>query len=634
MKSKLNKKQKKMLKRIILSLAIYVFIIIVSKVSGLSNVWIIGALSIIPYCIAGADVVNKAFRNIKRGKVFDENFLMTLATFGAFAIGEFNEAVAVMIFYQVGELFQSYAVNKSRKSISDLLDICPEVAAVERNGEIACVFPEEVNVGDIIVAKPGNRIAIDGVVISGNSSVDTSSLTGESIPKDVKPGDEVISGCINLTGLIRYEARKEYKDSTVSKIMELVENASANKAPVENFITKFAKVYTPIVVVLACLLAFVPPIFMGNISEWIFRACTFLVISCPCALVISVPLSFFGGIGAASSYGVLIKGSTYLESMSKLKTVVFDKTGTLTTGVFKVTKVVPNNEEYQQEEILKMAAMAESYSNHPIAKSIMDAYGKDVNMSADIQYEEITGQGVRLRVGEDIILVGNEMLMNENKMFVSRESVLGTTMFIAKNGKLAGTIIISDVVKPKATDTIKSLRKHGVKKCVMLTGDSESVGYAVAEAVGLDQVYAKLLPNEKVERVEELLKENSVDEKLAYVGDGINDAPVLTRADIGIAMGSLGSDAAIEAADVVIMDDDISKISGTIKISHKTMNIVKGNIVFALGIKFGVLVLGALGMANMWQAVFADVGVAVLAILNSMRMLSYKPDKNKTASAI
>ncbi|MBQ3061840.1 MAG: cadmium-translocating P-type ATPase [Lachnospiraceae bacterium] len=623
-----------MLKRIILSLAIYVFIIIVSKVSGLSNVWIIGALSIIPYCIAGADVVNKAFRNIKRGKVFDENFLMTLATFGAFAIGEFNEAVAVMIFYQVGELFQSYAVNKSRKSISDLLDICPEVAAVERNGEIACVFPEEVNVGDIIVAKPGNRIAIDGVVISGNSSVDTSSLTGESIPKDVKPGDEVISGCINLTGLIRYEARKEYKDSTVSKIMELVENASANKAPVENFITKFAKVYTPIVVVLACLLAFVPPIFMGNISEWIFRACTFLVISCPCALVISVPLSFFGGIGAASSYGVLIKGSTYLESMSKLKTVVFDKTGTLTTGVFKVTKVVPNNEEYQQEEILKMAAMAESYSNHPIAKSIMDAYGKDVNMSADIQYEEITGQGVRLRVGEDIILVGNEMLMNENKMFVSRESVLGTTMFIAKNGKLAGTIIISDVVKPKATDTIKSLRKHGVKKCVMLTGDSESVGYAVAEAVGLDQVYAKLLPNEKVERVEELLKENSVDEKLAYVGDGINDAPVLTRADIGIAMGSLGSDAAIEAADVVIMDDDISKISGTIKISHKTMNIVKGNIVFALGIKFGVLVLGALGMANMWQAVFADVGVAVLAILNSMRMLSYKPDKNKTASAI
>ena len=337
MKSKLNKKQKKMLKRIILSLAIYVFIIIVSKVSGLSNVWIIGALSIIPYCIAGADVVNKAFRNIKRGKVFDENFLMTLATFGAFAIGEFNEAVAVMIFYQVGELFQSYAVNKSRKSISDLLDICPEVAAVERNGEIACVFPEEVNVGDIIVAKPGNRIAIDGVVISGNSSVDTSSLTGESIPKDVKPGDEVISGCINLTGLIRYEARKEYKDSTVSKIMELVENASANKAPVENFITKFAKVYTPIVVVLACLLAFVPPIFMGNISEWIFRACTFLVISCPCALVISVPLSFFGGIGAASSYGVLIKGSTYLESMSKLKTVVFDKTGTLTTGVFKVT---------------------------------------------------------------------------------------------------------------------------------------------------------------------------------------------------------------------------------------------------------------------------------------------------------
>lgn len=629
MKGKLNKKQKKMLKRIIFSLTIYVLIIIITKISGLSNVWIVGALSIIPYCIAGADVVQKAFRNIKRGKVFDENFLMTLATFGAFAIGEFNEAVAVMLFYQVGELFQSYAVSKSRKSISDLLDICPEVAEVEKDGEIVQVFPEEIKVGDIIVAKPGARIAIDGVVILGNSSIDTSSLTGESIPKNVKPGDEVISGCINLTGLIRYEAKKEYKDSTVSKILELVENASANKAPVENFITKFAKVYTPIVVILACILAFVPPIFTGNISDWIFRACTFLVISCPCALVISVPLSFFGGIGAASAYGVLIKGSTYLEAMSRLKTVVFDKTGTLTTGVFKVTKVVPNTDEYKQEEILKMAAIAESYSNHPIALSIMEAYGKTINISEEIQCEEIPGQGMKLSINDDVLLVGNEMLMNENKMLVSKESVLGTTVFVAENGKLAGTIIISDVVKPKAIDTVKSLKKHGVRKCAMLTGDSENVGYAVAEAVGLDQVYAKLLPNEKVERVEELLKELSEGEKLAYVGDGINDAPVLTRADVGIAMGSLGSDAAIEAADVVIMDDDISKISGTIKISHKTMNIVKGNIIFALGIKFAVLILGALGMANMWQAVFADVGVAVLAILNSMRMLRYKPDNKK-----
>lgn len=621
----MNKKQRKMLRRIVVSLALYILILILIKVFSISNSWIVGLLTLVPYLMAGYDILLKAFRNIKNGKVFDENFLMTLATFGAYAVGEFEEAVAVMIFYQVGELFQSYAVRKSRKSIADLMDICPETACVERDGEVKTVFPDEIAIGEIVVVKPGCRIPIDGIVVSGNSSIDTSSLTGEAIPKDVSVDDEVISGCINMSAVIRVKTVKCFKDSTVSKILELVENASAKKAPVEKFITRFAKVYTPIVVILACMLAFIPPIFAGNLSDWLFRACTFLVISCPCALVISVPLSFFGGIGAASSYGVLVKGSVYLEAMSRLKTVVFDKTGTLTTGVFKVTKVVPNTDEYTSEEILEMAALAESFSNHPIAKSIMDAYGKPVEMNDSIKCEEIAGQGVKLTINDDIILVGNEMLMNDNKMFVSRESVLGTTMFIAKNGRLAGTIIISDVVKPGAATTIATLKKHGVNKCVMLTGDSESVGYAVAETVGLDDVYAKLLPDEKVEKVEGLLKELSEKQKLAYVGDGINDAPVLSRADIGIAMGSLGSDAAIEAADVVIMDDDISKISGTICIAHKTMKIVKQNIVFALGIKFAVLVLGAMGMANMWQAVFADVGVAVLAIVNSMRMLRYRP---------
>ena len=621
----MNKKQRKMLRRIVVSLALYILILILIKVFSISNSWIVGLLTLVPYLMAGYDILLKAFRNIKNGKVFDENFLMTLATFGAYAVGEFEEAVAVMIFYQVGELFQSYAVRKSRKSIADLMDICPETACVERDGEVKTVFPDEIAIGEIVVVKPGCRIPIDGIVVSGNSSIDTSSLTGEAIPKDVSVDDEVISGCINMSAVIRVKTVKCFKDSTVSKILELVENASAKKAPVEKFITRFAKVYTPIVVILACMLAFIPPIFAGNLSDWLFRACTFLVISCPCALVISVPLSFFGGIGAASSYGVLVKGSVYLEAMSRLKTVVFDKTGTLTTGVFKVTKVVPNTDEYTSEEILEMAALAESFSNHPIAKSIMDAYGKPVEMNDSIKCEEIAGQGVKLTINDDIILVGNEMLMNDNKMFVSRESVLGTTMFIAKNGRLAGTIIISDVVKPGAATTIATLKKHGVNKCVMLTGDSESVGYAVAETVGLDDVYAKLLPDEKVEKVEGLLKELSEKQKLAYVGDGINDAPVLSRADIGIAMGSLGSDAAIEAADVVIMDDDISKISGTICIAHKTMKIAKQNIVFALGIKFAVLVLGAMGMANMWQAVFADVGVAVLAIVNSMRMLRYRP---------
>lgn len=621
----MNKKQRKMLRRIVVSLALYILILILIKVFSISNSWIVGLLTLVPYLMAGYDILLKAFRNIKNGKVFDENFLMTLATFGAYAVGEFEEAVAVMIFYQVGELFQSYAVRKSRKSIADLMDICPETACVERDGEVKTVFPDEIAIGEIVVVKPGCRIPIDGIVVSGNSSIDTSSLTGEAIPKDVSVDDEVISGCINMSAVIRVKTVKCFKDSTVSKILELVENASAKKAPVEKFITRFAKVYTPIVVILACMLAFIPPIFAGNLSDWLFRACTFLVISCPCALVISVPLSFFGGIGAASSYGVLVKGSVYLEAMSRLKTVVFDKTGTLTTGVFKVTKVVPNTDEYTSEEILEMAALAESFSNHPIAKSIMDAYGKPVEMNDSIKCEEIAGQGVKLTINDDIILVGNEMLMNDNKMFVSRESVLGTTMFIAKNGRLAGTIIISDIVKPGAATTIATLKKHGVNKCVMLTGDSESVGYAVAETVGLDDVYAKLLPDEKVEKVEGLLKELSEKQKLAYVGDGINDAPVLSRADIGIAMGSLGSDAAIEAADVVIMDDDISKISGTICIAHKTMKIAKQNIVFALGIKFAVLVLGAMGMANMWQAVFADVGVAVLAIVNSMRMLRYRP---------
>ncbi len=621
----MNKKQKKMLKRIIISLAVYIGEVVLLKITGTENYWVLFALSLIPYLIVGHDIVLKAFRNIKNGRVFDENFLMTIATFGAFAIGEFEEGVAVMIFYQVGELFQSYAVNKSRQSIAELMDICPETANVERDGKLLEVLPKEVALGDIIVVKPGERIPIDGIVVEGTTNIDTSSLTGESMPRSATQGDAVISGCVNLSGMIRVKTNKVFEDSTVAKILELVENASAKKAPVENFITRFARVYTPVVVVLAAILAFIPPIFFGDLSDWMFRACTFLVISCPCALVISVPLSFFGGIGAASRYGVLVKGSTYLEAMSRLKTVVFDKTGTLTTGSFKVAKVVPTGDEFEKEEILHLAALAESFSNHPIARSILEAYGKNVESKENLEYEEIPGQGVKVLFNGSTILVGNAALMENNNMFVSKESVIGTTMFVAKDGKLMGTIIISDEIKEKSKDTIKSLKRQGVKKCAMLTGDSENVGYAVAESIELDKVYANLLPQDKVEKVEEMLLELSGKEKLAYVGDGINDAPVLSRADVGIAMGSLGSDAAIEAADVVIMDDDISKIGGTIRISHKTMKIVIQNIVFALGIKFVVLVLGAFGMANMWQAVFADVGVAVIAILNSMRMLKYRP---------
>ena len=611
--------KKKMIK-IILTLILFLFAMIVK----FENEWINNAIFIASYIIVGFEIVKKAIRNIVRGKVFDENFLMTIATLGAFGIGEFPEAVAVMLFYQVGELFQSYAVDKSRKSISSLMDIRPDFANVYRNEKIEKVNPDEVKIGEVIIVKPGEKVPLDGNIVEGKTALDTKALTGESMPREVREGDDILSGCINLNGVIKIEVKKEYGESTVSKILDLVENASSKKSKSENFITKFARYYTPIVVIIALLLAIIPPIVMDHatFSDWIYRALSFLVVSCPCALVISIPLSFFGGIGGASKMGVLIKGSNYLEALSNTEITVFDKTGTLTKGVFEVQKV--NAIGISEEELLKIAAYAENYSNHPISKSIKQAYKKEIDEKQIANYEELAGLGVAARIEEQDVLVGNEKLMKEKGIQFEKCNEVGTILYIAIKGKYAGYILISDTIKEDAKSTIQELKKNHIKQTVMLTGDKKEVGESVAKEIGIDMVYTELLPDGKVKKVEDLLKTKSEKGKLAFVGDGINDAPVLALADIGMAMGGLGADSAIEAADIVIMTDEPSKIVKAIKLSKKTMRIVKENIIFAIGVKVFVLILATLGISTMWQAVFADVGVSVIAILNALRALRVK----------
>ena len=619
----MNKKQKTMLGRIILAFIIYIFAI-VGEHSGVlerfPGIWPKLLIFLVPYLIIGWDIIYKAARGIINGQVFDENFLMTIATFGAFGVREYSEAVAVMLFYQVGELFQNYAVNRSRQSISAMMDICPEYANIEEDGQLKQVDPDEVAVGDIIVIKAGERIPLDGVVISGESMIDTSALTGESVPRAAREGTEVISGCVNGGGLLKVKVTKEFEDSTVARILELVENASSKKAKVENFITRFARYYTPVVVIAAVLLAVIPPLALGQgFGSWIQRACIFLVISCPCALVISVPLSFFGGIGAASKKGVLVKGSNFLEALAEMDTIVFDKTGTLTKGEFKVAKLHPVG--MSDEELLELAALAENYSNHPIAASLKEAYAKETDVNRLGETEEISGHGVKTVIDGKPVLAGNGKLMEQAGIDYETCTDAGTVIYVARDGKFAGSALISDTIKKETFEAIRSLKSVGVRRTIMLTGDRKEVGEAVAREIGLDDVYTELLPADKVEKVETLLKSMNEGRKLAFVGDGINDAPVLTRADIGIAMGSMGSDAAIEAADVVLMDDNPAKIASVVKIARKTLKIVKQNIVFALAVKALVLILGAAGMANMWEAVFADVGVSVIAILNAMRAL-------------
>ncbi len=619
----MTKKQKRMLVRIIITFLLFCGLLVCEHMGlfhSLNHNWILFVIYLVPYLIIGYDIVYKAARNISHGQVFDENFLMMIATFGAFGVKEYSEAVAVMLFYQVGELFQGYAVGKSRQSISDMMDICPEYANIEVDGKLTQVDPDDVEVGSIIVIKPGERIPLDGVVVEGESFVDTAALTGESVPRRASAGDDVISGCVNGSGTLKVRTEKEFDDSTVARILELVENASSKKAKVENFITKFAKYYTPIVTIGAVILAVLPPLILGGgWGEWIQRACIFLVISCPCALVISVPLGFFGGIGAASKLGVLVKGSNYLEAVAEMDTIVFDKTGTLTKGEFKVQRLCPLGVE--EQELLELAALAESYSTHPIAGSIKEAYGKEIDVNRVGQAEEIAGCGISVPVDGREILIGNEKLMKDKGIDFTPSESAGTIVYAAREGSFIGTVIIADAVKEGAAKAIRDMKQVGVKKCVMLTGDRRKAAEAAAEELGIDEVYAELLPGDKVAKVEQLLNAQVGKEKLAFVGDGINDAPVLTRADIGIAMGSMGSDAAIEAADVVLMDDDVEKIASLVRISRKTLTIVKQNIVFALAVKALVLILGALGAANMWEAVFADVGVSVIAILNAMRAL-------------
>ena len=628
--SSMMKKQKIMLYRIIAAAVIYVPLFVLEHMGKLefkSEIPVQFLLFMIPYLIVGWDIIYRAVRNISHGQVFDENFLMCIATFGALGVKEYSEAVAVMLFYQIGELFQSYAVNRSRQSISAMMDICPEYANIEEDGKLKQVDPDDVEIGTEIVIKAGERVPLDGVVVSGTSFVDTSALTGESVPREVTEGSEIIIGCVNGSGLLKVRTTKEFDDSTVAKILEPVENASSKKAHVENFITKFAKYYTPVVVCAAVVLAFLPPIILGGgFAEWIQRACIFLVISCPCALVISVPLGFFGGIGAASKQGVLVKGSNYLEALSEMKTIVFDKTGTLTKGEFVVSEVIPNG--WEKEGLLEVAALAEGYSDHPISAALKKAYEEaelgELSMDRVEQAEEIAGHGIKAKIDGRVVYAGNAKLMEEKGVEYEPCTVPGTVVYLAAEKEFLGTIVISDTVKPEAKRAIAQLRQSGVKKTVMLTGDRKDVGEAVAESLGIDEVYTDLLPGDKVDKVEALLGELGEKEKLGFVGDGINDAPVLSRADIGIAMGSMGSDAAIEAADVVLMDDNILKISSIMRIAGKTLQIVHQNIVFALGVKVLVLILGALGMANMWEAVFADVGVSVIAILNSMRTLKVK----------
>lgn len=623
----MTKRQKKDLYRIIIAGVLFVPLFVAEHMGWFELLpfpWMALVLCLIPYLIVGFDVIKTAWHNIKNGQVFDENFLMMIATFGAFVVSEYIEAVAVMLFYQVGELFQSYAVGKSRESISALMEIYPEYANLEVDGQIEEVDPDDVEIDSIIVIKPGERVPLDGIVLEGESFLDTSALTGESVPRKISVGEDIISGCINGNGTLRVQVKKEFDDSTVAKILELVENATNKKAKVENFITRFAKYYTPFVTISALILAVLPPIILqDNWLIWLERACTFLVVSCPCALVISVPLGFFGGIGAASKAGVLVKGSNYLELLSEMDTIVFDKTGTLTNGVFEVTEVITDS--IRKEKVLGLAAAVEKFSTHPIAESIVNAYAKeekDILIAKDV--EEIAGHGICGIVDDTKVIAGNYKLMKMQGISCQEQKSDGTIVYVAVDGTYAGCIIISDTIKTGVHEAVSSLKRAGVSKTVMLTGDRKESALAVAENVGVDEVYYELLPADKVEKVEGLLAQTKNKKRLAFVGDGINDAPVLARADIGIAMGSLGSDAAIEAADVVIMDDDIRKIARVIKISKKTMSIVKENIVFALGVKGVILVLSAFGMASMWAAVFADVGVAVIAILNSMRTLNAK----------
>ena len=606
--------------KILIALFLYIVALIVKFEDSLIN----NIIYIVAYLVVGLDIIKKAIRNITRGKVFDENFLMSVATIGAFGIGEFPEAVAVMLFYQIGELFQSYAVDKSRKSIASLMDIRPDFANLEKAGKLEKVSPEEVKIGDTIVVKPGEKVPLDGILIEGNSTLDTKALTGESLPREIEKGDEILSGTININGVIKIKVTKEYKESTVSKILDLVENASSKKSKSENFISKFAKYYTPIVVIIALVLAVLPPLIIqdASFSDWLYRALSFLVVSCPCALVISIPLSFFGGIGGASKLGILVKGSNYLEQLANTEIFVFYKTGTLTEGVFEVQKIKPIN--ITEEELLEITAYAENYSNHPISLSLKKAYNKKIDEKKIKKTEEISGRGIVAQIEEKEVLVGNEKLMNEKQIKFKKSNSIGTILYVAINGEYVGYILISDKIKKDSAETIKKLKKNHIKETVMLTGDKKIVGETVAKDLGIDTVFTELLPDGKVEKVEKLLKSKSEKGKLAFVGDGINDSPVLAMADIGIAMGGLGADSAIEAADIVLMTDEPSKIVTAISLAKKTMRIVKENIIFAIAVKVIVLILSAIGISTMWEAVFADVGVSIIAILNALRVLNVK----------
>ena len=614
----MSKKEKRELIKILITIFLLIVITILPVIDDLKLI-----IYIIAYLMVGYNVIKKALRNIFRGDLFDENFLMSIATIGAIITGEYLEAVLVMLLYQIGELFQSYAVGKSRKSITDLMDIRPDYANIERDGKLIKVDSEEVNIGEQIVVQPGEKIPLDGLVKKGKSMLDTSALTGESIPRKAEKGDAVLSGCINKTGILTIQVTKKFEESTASKILDLVENASNKKAKAENFITKFAKYYTPIVVILALILAFLPPLFIKNLTvmDCVKRAMTFLVISCPCALVISVPLGFFGGIGGASKKGILIKGSNYLETLSKTKTIVFDKTGTLTEGKFQVIKIESNN----KEKLLDIATLAESFSTHPIALAIKEKGKSDINKNRIKNIKEVAGKGISAQIDNKAVYVGNDKLMEEHEINYKKTEEIGTIIYVAEEKECLGFIVIADKIKENAKETISILKnKNHINSTIMLTGDKTEIASSIATQVGVDKVYAELLPKDKVDKLEMILKEQNKNEKVAFVGDGMNDAPVLTRADVGIAMGALGSDAAIEAADVVIMDDDISKINDAIKLSQRTIRIVKQNIYFAIGIKIFFLLLGALGIANMMEAVFADVGVSMIAILNSMRALKVK----------
>ena len=612
------------MKKNLIQIIISAILFVIGLLVPFSNGWITKGIYIGAYLIVGLEIIIKAIKNIFKGEVFDEHFLMAVATIGAFAIGEFPEAVAVMLFYQIGELFQDYAVDKSKESITNLMDIRPDVAVVKRNGKLETLKPETVKIGEEIVVKPGEKIPLDGTIIDGSSMLDTSALTGESVPRSAKIGEKVLSGCINQSGVLTIKVEKEFGESTVSKILDLVENASNKKSKSENFITKFAKIYTPTVVGIAILLAIIPPFLLkwGSFSEWLERALTFLVVSCPCALVISIPLGFFGGIGGASRKGVLIKGRNYLELLSKTDIFVFDKTGTLTEGVFEVQKINPV--DISEEELLKIAAYAESYSNHPISASIKKAYQKEINQEIIEKTEEISGKGIISQIENKTVVIGNNKIMQEKGIEYKECNDIGTILYVAINNKFEGSIVIADKIKEDAKQTIQGLKRNNVSKTVMLTGDKKEIAEKVAKQIEIDEVYADLLPDQKVEKVEELMKQKTEKGKLAFVGDGINDAPVLAISDIGIAMGGLGSDAAIEAADIVIINDKPSKILEAIKISNKTMRIVKQNIIFAISVKILVLILGACGIATMWEAVFADVGVSFIAILNSLRALGIK----------